>query len=220
MCKISPSVLACDFSHLADEVKSVETGGAEYLHLDVMDGVFVPNISFGPCVIHSIRAQSAMVFDVHLMITDPIRYVGAFADAGADIITIHYESCDDPAAVLREIHRLGKKAAISIKPATPASVLKPFLPDLDMILVMTVEPGFGGQSFMPETMASVRAVRQMIEESGRVIELEVDGGINAQTVITASEAGADVFVAGSSVFRASDRGEAIRNLRHAAESVK
>lgn len=219
MCKISPSVLACDFSRLAEEVQSVEKGGAEYLHLDVMDGIFVPNISFGPCVIRSIRDKSDMVFDVHLMITDPIRYVGVFAEAGADIITIHYESCDDPASVLREIHRLGKKAAISIKPATPASVLKPLLPDLDMILVMTVEPGFGGQSFIPETMESVRTARRMIEESGRPIELEVDGGINISTVACAAEAGADVFVAGSSVFRASDRGEAIRALRQAAQNA-
>ena len=153
MITISPSVLAADFSKLAEEIKKVEDAGAEYLHLDVMDGVFVPNISFGACVISALRKNSNMVFDVHLMITDPIRYIDDFIKAGADIITVHYESCDDPLAVVRYIRSRGVKASVSIKPKTAAEVLFPMLSELDMALVMTVEPGFGGQKLIPETVS-------------------------------------------------------------------
>lgn len=219
MIKISPSVLACDFTKFGAEVQKAEDAGAELLHLDVMDGLFVPNISFGPDIIRSVRAQSKMVFDVHLMICDPARYIDKFVAAGADIITIHYESCDDPKAVLEMIRAAGKKASVSIKPATPASVLKPLLPYVDMVLVMTVEPGFGGQKFMMQTMDSVRAIREMVREGGYDIDIQVDGGINAETAKIAAAAGANVLVAGSSVFGAKDAAEAVRSIREAAENA-
>lgn len=216
MIKISPSLLAADFSALAKDVARIENS-AEMLHLDVMDGVFVPNMSFGQCVVGALRPHSKLIFDVHLMITNPIRYVEDFAKAGADIITIHYESCDNQFETLKAIRELGVKAAISIKPATPAFVLEPLLEYVDMVLVMTVEPGFGGQSFIPETVESIKAVKAMIDASGRDIDIEVDGGITKDTIRAAYDAGANVFVAGSSVFRAEDAEGAIASLRAACE---
>ena len=216
MVKISPSILAADFSKLGEDIARVEDS-ADMLHIDVMDGVFVPNISFGQCVVSAIRKVSGLIFDVHLMITDPIRYIGDFAKAGADIITVHYESCDDHIAVLKAIRELGVKPSISIKPNTPAFVLEPLLDYVDMILVMTVEPGFGGQSLIPETLDSVRAVREMVNASGRSIMVEVDGGITEKNIRDAYKAGADVFVAGSSVFKSPSPSEAIGALKRACE---
>ena len=219
MIKISPSVLACDFSKLGEEVKKVENAGADMLHLDVMDGNFVPNISFGPDVIKSVRKQSNLFFDVHLMIDNPGKYIDRFVEAGADGITIHYESCENQREVLEMIRKAGKKAAISIKPMTPAFVLDPLLAYVDMILVMTVEPGFGGQKFMEETMESVRELRSMIDASDYHIDIQVDGGINPETAAIASEAGANIFVAGSAVFKAEDARKAMNDIREAAANA-
>lgn len=218
MIKISPSVLACDFSRLGEEVSRVEKAGADLLHLDVMDGMFVPNISFGPDVIKSVRKQSGLIFDVHLMIENPGRYISKFVQAGADIITIHYESCENHEAVLQMIKSAGVKTSVSIKPATPAFVLEPLLPYLDMVLVMTVEPGFGGQKFMLETMENVRLLRNMIKTGNYEIDIEVDGGINTESAAIAAAAGANVLVAGSSVFHAEDAKKAISDIRAAAEA--
>ena len=220
MIKISPSILASDFSKLGEEIKRIELGGAEYVHIDVMDGQFVPNISVGPCIVESIRKHSNMVFDTHLMIVNPQKYIGDFAKAGADIITIHYESCDDQISVLKEIRALGKKAGISIKPATPAFVLEPLLEYVDLILVMTVEPGFGGQSFIPETMSSLRSVYSMVKAKGLDIDIEVDGGINASNAAIAAENGANVFVAGSAVFKHPDVASAIAEIRASASAAE
>lgn len=216
MVKISPSILAADFSKLGEEIVRIEDS-ADMLHIDVMDGVFVPNISFGQCVVSAIRKVSGLIFDVHLMITDPIRYIDEFAKAGSDMITIHYESCDDHINVLKAIRELGVKPSVSIKPATPAFVLEPLLEYVDMVLVMTVEPGFGGQSLIPETLNNVRAVREMINASGRSIMLEVDGGITDKNIREVYNAGADVFVAGSSVFKAPSPADAIGALKRACE---
>lgn len=216
MIKVSPSILAADFTRLGNDIKRVEDC-ADMLHLDIMDGVFVPNISFGQGVVSALRKSSGLLFDVHLMITNPMRYIADFAGAGADIITIHYESCDNQIDVLKAIRELGVKPSISIKPATPAFILEPLLEYVDMVLIMTVEPGFGGQSFIPETLESISAVSQMIKASGRNIEIEVDGGITAETIRPAYDAGARVFVAGSSVFKAHDAAEAIAELRRNCE---
>ena len=213
MVKISPSVLACDLSRLADEVAVIEKAGAEMAHLDVMDGVFVPNMSFGMPVIEALKKHSGIIFDVHLMIVNPEKYADRFIDAGADIVTFHYEATEDPVALLDSIRARGVKSAISIKPATPAEAIFPLLDKCDMVLVMTVEPGYGGQSFMPDMLPKIKALREEITRRGLDIDIEVDGGINAKTAELVKEAGANVLVAGSSVFCAPDRAAAIDALR-------
>ena len=210
---ISPSVLAADFSKLGDEMKKVELAGAQYIHLDVMDGVFVPNISFGAPVISAVRKSSSAVFDVHLMITEPQRYIDDFVKAGADIITIHYESCDDPASVVKYIKSKGVRAAVSIKPATPVEVLYPMLKELDMVLIMTVEPGFGGQKLIPETVEKVTELRQYAVNNGIEIDIEVDGGVTPENVSTLVSAGANVIVAGSAIFKAEDPADVIAKMK-------
>lgn len=213
MVKISPSVLACDFTKLGEEVEDIEKNGADMVHLDVMDGVFVTNISFGLPVIEALRKKSGMVFDVHLMIDRPERYAERFIDAGADILTFHYESTEEVDSIIELIHKKGAKAAVSIKPGTPADVIFPYLHKCDMILVMTVEPGYGGQALIPETLMKVKQIRDEADKRGISIDIQVDGGITPLNARDAVTAGANVLVAGSSVFKATDRRAAINALR-------
>lgn len=209
---ISPSVLAADFSKLGEDVNKVHKAGAEYIHLDVMDGIFVPNISFGPPVIASLRKVTDIFFDVHLMITQPQRYIKDYVDAGADLITFHYESCFSPAEVIKQIKSYGVKAAVSIKPATSPEVLFPLLPELDMVLVMTVEPGFGGQKMIPETIEKVRVIREYANAHGIDIDIQVDGGITPDNLKYATAAGANVIVAGSAIFKAEDPEKVVNDM--------
>lgn len=214
MIKISPSILSCDFSRLGQDVEKAEKGGAEYLHIDVMDGVFVPNISLGSGVQKSLRKQSEMVFDTHLMIIDPIRYIDDFYKAGSDIITIHYESCKNVEETLEKIRSLGIKAGLSIKPKTPVSEIAHLSGKFDMLLIMSVEPGFGGQSFIPESIDKIKEARALFPE----LDIEVDGGINADNINEVVKAGANILVAGSAVFGKEDVAEAIATLRRNGEA--
>lgn len=213
MIKVSPSVLACDLSRLSDEVKSIDSAGADMVHLDVMDGMFVTNISFGLPVIASLRKNTNMFFDVHLMIDRPERYIERFIEAGADLVTFHYEACEDSHAAVKLIRSKGKKAGVSVKPGTPVQCVYPLLDDCDLILIMTVEPGYGGQAFMPEMLPKIRELRAEIERRGLNVDIQVDGGINAETGKLVREAGANNLVAGSYVFKANDRRAAIDSLR-------
>ena len=215
MAKISPSVLSANLAKLADECTSIELDGADMIHLDVMDGSFVPNITFGAPVIKWARYAAKIPFDVHLMIDEPIRYIEDFASAGADIITVHLEACKDIEATIDKIHECGKKAGVSVKPCTPVDRLYPLLDKMDMALVMTVEPGFGGQGFMKETLPKIKALKNEIVRRELKIPIEVDGGIKVDNIGEVAEFGADIFVAGSSVFGQPNRAKAMSDLRMA-----
>lgn len=207
--KISPSMLASDYANLQTELEKCEKGGADLIHLDVMDGHFVPNISIGAPVIAAMKKVCAVPFDVHLMISDPYSYIDDFVKAGADIISFHIESDSDTDKTIDKIHSAGCKAALAVKPATPVEEVYPYLDRLSMVLVMTVEPGFGGQSFMHSTMPKIRQLREKCPD----LDIQVDGGINTDTVSVAGEAGANVFVAGSAVFKSEDPAMMIKTLK-------
>ena len=197
---LAPSMLSADFKELGNEIRAIEEHGAKYLHFDVMDGIFVPSISFGMPVLKSIRSGTNLVCDVHLMITEPIRYVEDFAKAGADLITIHLEACEDVDATIDKIRECGCKVGISIKPKTPVSAMEPYLEKVDMILIMSVEPGFGGQKFIPESLEKIAQTKKMIDEKGLAVDIQVDGGIYTHNVEDVLKAGANIIVAGSAIF--------------------
>lgn len=211
--KIAPSLLSCDFTKMGDELRDMERIGADWAHLDVMDGHFVTNLTFGFPVIAALRPVSTIPFDVHLMIEAPEKYIDRYIDAGADILTVHLEACRDVLSALRAIRARGCKAGLSIRPGTPASAVFPYLTEADMILVMTVEPGYGGQKLIPECLDKIGEIKKRAAEMGKEILVEVDGGINAGNAATVRGAGADVLVAGSAVFGSPDRAAAVRALR-------
>jgi ribulose-phosphate 3-epimerase len=217
--RIAPSILSADLGRLADEIKDVERGGADWIHVDVMDGRFVPNITLGPIIVAAARRATRLPLDVHLMIVEPERYVEAFAEAGADVISVHEEASVHLQRTLSRIRALGKRAGVVLNPHTPESMLDYVLEDLDLILVMSVNPGFGGQSFLPSALPKLAALRKKIDDRGLAIDLEVDGGVAPETARRVVDAGADVLVAGNAVFGKPDRAAAIAAIRRAMGSA-
>lgn len=215
---IAPSILSANFSRLAEEIKIVEKAAADWLHIDVMDGHFVPNLTVGPAVVRWVRKTTSLTLDVHLMIEGPWKYVPQFVQAGADILTFHYEACRRPQSLIRMIKKAGLKVGISLRPKTPASVIIPFLSHLDLVLVMTVEPGFGGQQFMPQMLPKIRELKNCISKKNLKCRIEVDGGINCKTAPLTVREGADVLVAGNSIFGSEKPGTALKILRHSVDN--
>lgn len=214
MVKIAPSILSADFAKLGEEIKEVERGGADWIHVDVMDGHFVPNITIGPLVVEAIRPVTKLPLDVHLMIEEPDRYIPQFAKSGADLISVHQEACRHLHRTIHLIKDQGVKAGVVLNPATPIVTIESLLDDVDLVLLMTVNPGFGGQKFIPSVLSKLRSLRQLLEQRGLThVELQVDGGVNPETARWCEQAGATVLVAGSAVFHQSDRAKAIAAIR-------
>jgi ribulose-phosphate 3-epimerase len=213
MIKVAPSILSADFSRLGEEIKDVEKGGADYIHVDVMDGHFVPNITIGPLIVEAIRPITSLPLDVHLMIENPDQYIPTFAKAGADIITVHVEACPHLHRTIQLIKSQGIKAGVVLNPHTPVSMIEHVLEDIDMVLLMTVNPGFGGQKFIHSVLLKIKQVADMVRERNLQVEIEVDGGVNVETAKLCVEAGANVLVAGSAVYNQKDRGAAIATIR-------
>jgi ribulose-phosphate 3-epimerase len=215
--KIAPSVLSADFSRLGEEVRAVEKAGADVIHVDVMDGHFVPNITIGPLVVQGLRKLTSLPLDVHLMIAEPQRYIDAFSQAGSDWITVHAEACPQLKRTVKRIHQLKVRPGIVLKPATPLKTLFPVIDDIDLVLLMSVNPGFGGQSFIPSTLKKIERLRKIVDQNRYPLEIEVDGGVKIENIREVSRAGADIFVLGTGIFKTRDYEETIKKLRKEIE---